>query len=128
MLDGRMLKKGQRFKELRDFACKNADDVHYPELAEGVRHFKEEGGRCGMSRAVEEYAEMRAREAAKEAAKEAAAKAKKEVREAAVKSTIEDAVSYGMSKAQIVAKVCDKYKVSDKKAAMLYNKYAQLVV
>lgn len=90
---------------MNDFSCKDADDMYYPELADSVRHFKEEGGRDDMSKAVEEYAEMRAREAA-------------------VKSTIEDAVSYGMSKTQIITKVCDKYKMSDDVAAMLYRKYA----
>ena len=29
---------------MRDFKCKKAVDMHYPELAEGVRHFKEEKG------------------------------------------------------------------------------------
>ncbi len=98
---------------MRDFACKDADDMHYPELANSVRHFKEEGGRENMSEAVERYAEERAKEAAKKAAKKAA-----------IKATIEDAVSYGMNKTQIVMKVCDKYKMSEAKAVELYCRYA----
>lgn len=30
---------------MHDFGCKEAKDMYYPELAKGVRHFKEEGGR-----------------------------------------------------------------------------------
>ena len=82
MMDSRMLKKGQ------DFACKNTEDMYYPELADSVRHFKEKGGRENMCEAVEKYAEERAAEAV-EAAKEAMEKAEREtakkVKEAAIK-------------------------------------------
>lgn len=94
---------------MQDFSCKNAKDMHYQELADGVRHFKEEGGREDMCQAVEEYAARVAEEAA-------------------VKTTIEDAISYGMEEEQIVAKVCDKYKMSEDEAVGLYRKYADLVV
>ena len=30
---------------MHDFGCKEAKDMYYPELAKGIRHFKEEGGR-----------------------------------------------------------------------------------
>ena len=40
-----------------DFGCKESRDMYYPELAKGVRHFKEEGGRKRMCEAVEKYAE-----------------------------------------------------------------------
>ncbi len=112
-------------KLMEDFACKNADDMYYSELADGVRHFKEEGGRKFMCQAVEEYA---AKVAAKVAVKAKAEvnKAKAEAARAAVKATIEDAVSYGMSKEQIVEKVCDKYGINEKKAKILYNTYAAI--
>ena len=42
---------------MHDFGCKEAKDMYYPELAKGVRHFKEEGGRERMCEAVEKYAE-----------------------------------------------------------------------
>ncbi len=32
--------------------------MYYPELAEGVKHFKEEGGRGSMCEAVERYARL----------------------------------------------------------------------
>ena len=125
MMDSRMLKKGQ------DFACKNTEDMYYPELADSVRHFKEKGGRENMCEAVEKYAEERAAEAveaAKEAMEKAAKKAEREtakkVKEAAIKAAIEDAVSYGMNKTQIVVKVCDKYKKSEAEAIKLYYRYA----
>ncbi len=41
---------------MRDFKCKNAKDMYYPELAEGVRYFKEAGGRESMCELVEQYA------------------------------------------------------------------------
>jgi hypothetical protein len=52
---------------MHDFYCKDSKDFYYPELAKGVRHFKEqEGGRKIMSEAVERYAERYAKEYAKE--------------------------------------------------------------
>jgi hypothetical protein len=42
---------------MHDFGCKDSKDIYYPELAKGVKHFKEEGGRKIMCEAVEKYAE-----------------------------------------------------------------------
>ena len=50
-------------KLLHDFGCKESKDMYYPELAKGVRHFKEEGGRKIMCEAVERYAEQKAENA-----------------------------------------------------------------
>lgn len=93
---------------MQDFSCKNAKDIHYKELADGVRHFKEEGGRKIMCEAVEKYAQEKAKEAA---------------RVAAIKSTIEDAISYGMDRTLIVQKVIQKYSVNKKEAEKLYDSY-----
>ena len=41
--------------------------MYYPELAKGVRHFKEEGGRERMCEAVEKYAKDYAEEYAENA-------------------------------------------------------------
>jgi hypothetical protein len=41
---------------IHDFGCKDSKDIYYPELAKGVKHFKEEGGRKIMCEAVERYA------------------------------------------------------------------------
>jgi hypothetical protein len=42
---------------MHDFNCKDSEDFYYPELAKGVRHFKEQkGGRKIMCDAVKEYA------------------------------------------------------------------------
>lgn len=55
-------------KLMHDFRCQNADDMHYPVLAEKVKYFKEtEGGTVSMCRLMEELAN-------KAAAAEAAAK------------------------------------------------------
>ena len=40
-----------------------AKDMYYPELAKGVKHFKEEGGREKMCEAVEKYGDRRAESA-----------------------------------------------------------------
>ena len=45
---------------MHDFGCKESKDMYYLELAKGVRHFKEEGGRKRMCEAVEKYAEQKA--------------------------------------------------------------------
>lgn len=45
---------------LHDFVCKESKDMYYSELAAGMRHFKEEGGRKKMSEAVEKYAAEKA--------------------------------------------------------------------
>ncbi len=61
---------------LHDFGCKEAKDMYYPELAKGVKHFKEEGGRKRMCEAVEKYAKDYAEEYAKGYAKEYAENAR----------------------------------------------------
>lgn len=47
---------------MHDFGCKESKDIYYPDLAEGVKHFKEEGGRRIMCEAVERYAKSYAEE------------------------------------------------------------------
>ena len=45
-------------KLMHDFGCKESKNIYSPELAKGVKHFKEEeGSRKVMSEAVERYAE-----------------------------------------------------------------------
>lgn len=47
-------------KLMHDFACKKSKDMYYFELAEGVKHFKEEeGGRKIMCEAIEKYGDKR---------------------------------------------------------------------
>ncbi len=48
---------------MHDFGCKELRDMYYPELAKGVKHFKEEGGRKRMCEAVEKYGDRRAESA-----------------------------------------------------------------
>ncbi len=48
---------------MHDFGCKEAKDMYYSELAKGVKHFKEEGGRERMCEAVEKYGDRRAESA-----------------------------------------------------------------
>ncbi len=44
---------------MHDFGCKESQDMYYPELAKGLTHFKEEGGRKIMCEAVEKYGDKR---------------------------------------------------------------------
>lgn len=48
---------------MHDFGSRESKDMYYPELAKGVRHFKEEGGRVKMCEAVEKYGDRRAESA-----------------------------------------------------------------
>ena len=89
---------------MHDFNCKKSKDMYHKELADGVRHFKEEGGRKLMCEAVEKYAEKKAIEAA-----------------------IEVGVSYGISKEQIIKKVIEKYGIDAKEAENLYSIYAKSI-
>lgn len=91
---------------MHDFHCKSAKDMCYGELAKGVRHFKEEGGRNMVCEAVEEYANKKAAEA---------------TQKAAIKTTIEDAISYGMDKTSILKKVNEKYGLTKEEAEKRYN-------
>ena len=66
-----------------------------------------------MCQAVEEYAKKKAYEAASEAA---------------MKATIEDAISYGTDKEEILKKVNQKYGISKEEAEELYDIYAVMAV
>ena len=85
-------------KLMSDFECKNAEDMYYKELAEGVKHFKKEGGREIMCEAVEEYATRKSMIAA-----------------------IEDAISYGIDKERILLRVCEKYGITKEEAEEFYE-------
>ena len=51
-------------KLMHDFGCRESKNMYYSELAEGVKHFKEEeGARKIMCEAVERYAERKAENA-----------------------------------------------------------------
>ncbi len=96
---------------MRDFACKDAKDIHYQELAEGVRHFKEEkGGREVMCQAVEEYAN----EVAKRVAKGTA-----------IETAIRTAIKYGIEKERIIPDINKEFGISGAEAEKLYEAYAQ---
>jgi hypothetical protein len=55
---------------MHDFGCRDPKEIYYPELAKGVKHFKEEGGRKIMCDAVKEYAAQYAEEYAEESKRE----------------------------------------------------------
>lgn len=64
-------------KLMHDFRCRNAEDMFYKPLSDGVRHFKEtKGGRDKMSKDIEQYADEKATNAAVESAIKVAKAAK----------------------------------------------------
>ena len=123
-------------KLMHDFRCKNAKDMNYPELAEGVKHFKEEGGREVMCEAVEAYAARRAEEAAQKAAEEERRKAEEAIKKAeeeakraeeaakkaVIKATIEEGIVYNIDKERILLRVCEKYGIGKEEAEEIYER------
>ena len=55
-----------------DFHCTKADDIYNPELANSVRHFKDEEGEKNMCSSVKAYCDERVAEARAEARAETA--------------------------------------------------------
>lgn len=88
-----------------DFGCKDAKDMYYAELANGVRHFKEEGGRELMCQAVEEYAKKKA-----------------------IETEIKAGIAYGVDKKQIIARMYKEYGICEEEAEELYDTYAVMAV
>ena len=73
----------------------------HKELADSMKHFKEEGGRRVMCEAVEKYAKKKAVEAA-----------------------IEAGISYGIEKKIVLQKVSEKYGITKEEVEELYDAYA----
>ena len=91
---------------MRDFRCKNPEDIQNVELAKGVKYFKEnEGGRKVMCEAVERYAEQKA-----------------------TKTLIEEGIQFGIEKERIIQRLCAKYSISEEQAERMYERYAPVVV
>lgn len=90
---------------MQDFGCKEARDIYYPELAKSMRHFKEEGGREVMCKAVEDYAVRKA-----------------------IMSEIEAGIEYGADKERIISRITRKFKISEEDVEKLYDMYATVTV
>ena len=91
-------------KLMQDFACKDPEKMHYKELADSVRYFKNtKEGEVDMTDIIELYAENKAKKAAKEAAEKAAKKAKREVKKA--KKDAEQAERISFAKEMLADKV-----------------------
>lgn len=92
-------------KLMHDFSCKESKDIYYPELAKSVRHFKEEGGRAVMCKAIEDYATQKA-----------------------IRSEVEAGIEYGIDKDRIVMRLCKKFALSREEAEKEYDAYAGVTV
>ncbi len=75
-------------------------------MANGVRHFKKEGGRAIVCQAVEEYA--------KEYAKEY-------VNKVAIKTAIEAGIEYKIEKDLILENVCKKFGIDRAETEKIYD-------
>ncbi len=85
-------------KLMHDFGCRESKDIYYPQLANGVRHFKEEGGRAVVCQAVEEYANK-----------------------VAIKTAIETGIEYKIEKDLILENVCKKFGIDRAEAEKIYD-------
>ncbi len=109
---------------LKDFRCKEAKDIYYPEFANGVRYFKEEGGRTDMCKAVEDYAKEYAQEYAEVYARDHVREyAQEYAKEEGIKMVIETALDFGASKESIIQKLYKKYELSADEAEKYYEEY-----
>lgn len=89
-------------KLVHDFQCPDPDKMFYSQLAEKVRHYKQdEGGRGQMCRIIEEYGDRRAAEAA--------AKAAAETKTKAMYSFMEICFEVGLPDEAILKKLMEKF-------------------
>lgn len=96
-------------KLVHDFQCPDPDKMFYSELADKVRHYKQdEGGRDNMCRIIEEYGDRRAAEAAKEAVK----KVQEEARTKSIFNMMELCFEFGMTDEKILEKLMEKFDLS----------------
>ncbi len=91
-------------KLMADFHERDAEKMHYPELAGSIKQFKAEGGQSKMCEAVEEYARSVARDAA-------------------IETEIEAGIDYGAEKSYIISRLCKKFVLSQKEAEDVYENY-----
>jgi predicted transposase/invertase (TIGR01784 family) len=102
---------------VHDFRCSNAEDMYYSQFADGVRYYKESGGKEKMCEKVERYAEKKAEERARTvkeyAEKKAAERAAEKIREA--EETAEKRATERVRQAQETA----EKKAQASKAAMV---------
>jgi predicted transposase/invertase (TIGR01784 family) len=105
-------------KLVHDFRCRNADDMYYTQLADGVRYYKEkEGGREKVCEAVERYAEKKAAERARTVEEYAEKRAAERVREAEAKAEAKTAERVREAEAKAEAKTAERVRDVEKKAA-----------
>ena len=89
---------------MQDFREKNPECMHYTELAESVKHFKEkEGGHGEMSEIVERYINERVEERVEERVKECVEERVKECVEERVKECVEERVKERVEKEKTIS-------------------------
>ena len=112
---------------VHDFKCKNANEMHYKELAGGVRHFKEtEEGREDMCEAVRRYGKEQARIAAEAAMKKAEIAMKKATEAATMKSKIDDILSLRKNTGMTLEQAMDALSVSAEGRGVIEEKLAEV--
>jgi hypothetical protein len=95
-------------KLIHDFKCKQSKDMYYPELADGVRHFKEGGGNGVMCELVEKFG----------------SECKIEGRiEGEIKATIETYNELGVELETVITKITKKFNLTEEAAKAAIKEY-----
>jgi predicted thioesterase len=105
---------------VHDFRCSNADDMYYSQLADGVRYYKESGGKEKMCEKVERYAEKKAEERAR-TVKEYAEKKAEERARALAETLAEKKAAERVRQAEATAEKKATEKVKEERAVMVKN-------
>jgi hypothetical protein len=105
---------------VHDFRCSNAEDMYYSQLADGVRYYKESGGKEKMCEKVERYAEKKAEERAR-TVKEYAEKKAEERARALAETLAEKKATERVRQAEATAEKKATEKVKEERAVMVKN-------
>jgi hypothetical protein len=99
-------------KLIHDFKCKKANDMYYPELSDGVRQFKEEGGSGSMCELIEKFGN------------ECKIEGRLEGKiEGEIKATIETCKELGVELEKVVSKISVKFNITEEEAKAKVEEY-----
>jgi hypothetical protein len=91
-------------KLIHDFKCKKSKDMYYAELADGVKHFKEEGGNGNMCELVENFVQEREKESK-------------------IEATIVTSKKYGATIDEVIKNIIDEFNLTEEEAKAKVDEY-----
>ena len=97
---------------MQDFRCTDAEDIQNPELAEGVKHFRESEGRIDMRYTLEQYAQDFAEYMVNQTKMQTA-----------IQTAIRTSLEFGADKPKIITILCKDYSLTEKEAEDAYREY-----